>query len=205
MATLREIGKNGNNVLLKGPEGAIAAVQVKPQRSWKERWRANGSRSSTSRHWQPLSKRKFWKGGDSSLQLFVHCLSTSIASIINFAKEGGNKMKKYFVMMVAILFVFGVAGAGLAQQAAPSGKQDVPAGPIDGKKSEKSEKRQAVTPEKKTAAEAPGISQGQSKPDTKPVKKSEKSKKRQAQTPEKKKAVEAPATGEGMAAPPAKK
>jgi hypothetical protein len=114
-------------------------------------------------------------------------------------------MKKYFSMMVAVLFVFGVVGVSFAQQATPSGKQDVPAGPIDGKKSEKSEKRQAVTPEKQKAAEAPGISQGQAKPDTKPVKKSEKSKKRQAQTPEKKKAAEAPATGEGMAAPPAKK
>jgi hypothetical protein len=56
-------------------------------------------------------------------------------------------MKKYFAIMVAVLFLFGVAGAGLAQQAAPSGKQDVPAKPIDGKKTEKSEKRQAVTPE----------------------------------------------------------
>jgi hypothetical protein len=113
-------------------------------------------------------------------------------------------MKKYFAIMVAVLFLFGVAGAGLAQQAAPSGKQDAPAAPIDGKKTEKSEKRQAVTPEKKKAAEAPGVAQGDAKPagDIK-GKKSEKSKKRQAQTPEKKKAAEAPATGEGMAAPPA--
>jgi len=112
-------------------------------------------------------------------------------------------MKKYFAMMVAVLFLFGVAGAGLAQQAAPSGKQDVPAGPIDGKKSEKSEKRQAVTPDKKKAAAAPATGEGMAKPDTKEVKKSDKSKKRQAQTPEKKKAAEAPKTGEGMAAPPA--
>lgn len=112
-------------------------------------------------------------------------------------------MKKYFAMMVAVLFLFGVVGTGLAQQAAPSGKQDTPAAPIDGKKTEKSEKRQAVTPEKKAAAGTPGVATGQAKPDTKPVKKSEKSKKRQAQTPEKKKAAEAPKTGEGMAAPPA--
>ena len=73
-----------------------------------------------------------------------------------------------------------------------SGKQDAPAKPIDGKKTEKSEKRQAVTPEKKKAAEAPATGEGQAKPDTKEVKKSDKSKKRQAQTPEKKKAAEAP-------------
>ena len=48
-------------------------------------------------------------------------------------------MKKYFAMMVAVLFLFGVVGASLAQQAAPSGKQDAPAAPIDGKKTEKSE------------------------------------------------------------------
>jgi hypothetical protein len=113
-------------------------------------------------------------------------------------------MKKYFAMMVAVLFLFGVVGTGLAQQAAPSGKQDVPAKAIDGKKTEKSEKRQAVTPEKKKAAEAPAATgEGQAKSDTKKVKKTEKSKKRQAQTPAKKKAAEAPATGEGMAAPPA--
>ncbi len=112
-------------------------------------------------------------------------------------------MKKYLAIMVAVLFLFGIAGAGLAQQAAPSGKQDAPAKAIDGKKTEKSEKRQAVTPEKKKAAEAPATGEGMAKPDKKEVKKSEKSKKRQAQTPEKKKAAEAPATGEGMAAPPA--
>jgi hypothetical protein len=112
-------------------------------------------------------------------------------------------MKKYFAIMVAVLFLFGVVGTGLAQQAAPSGKQDAPAKAIDGKKTEKSEKRQEMTPEKKKASEAPPLAGGQAKPDTKPVKKSEKSKKRQAQTPEKKKAAEAPATGEGMAAPPA--
>jgi hypothetical protein len=112
-------------------------------------------------------------------------------------------MKKYFAMMVAVLFLFGVVGMSFAQQAAPSGKQDTPAAPIDGKKSDASKKAQAVTPEKKAAAGTPGVATGQAKPDTKPVKKSEKSKKRQAQTPEKKKAAEAPKTGEGMAAPPA--
>ena len=96
-------------------------------------------------------------------------------------------MKKYFAMMVAVLFLFGVVGQGFAQT---GGKQDLPAQPIDGKKSEKSEKRQAVTPDKKKAAEAPKAGEGQAASDTKPVKKSEKSKKRQAQTPEKKKAVE---------------
>ncbi|MGE5856404.1 MAG: hypothetical protein ACM34C_07550 [Syntrophaceae bacterium] len=112
-------------------------------------------------------------------------------------------MKKYFAILVAVIFVFGVAGAGLAQ----TGKQDAPAKPIEGKKTEKSEKRQAVTPEKKDAAKAPAAAEGQAKPDTKPVKKSEKSKKRQAPTPEKKKAAEAPPVGEGQAAPaaPAKK
>jgi hypothetical protein len=102
-------------------------------------------------------------------------------------------MKKYFAMMVAVLFLFGVAGAGLAQQAAPSGKQDVPATPIDGKKTEKSEKRQAVTPDKKKAAEAPPVATGDAKPagDIK-GKKTEKSKKRQAMTPDKKKAYQEP-------------
>ncbi len=97
-------------------------------------------------------------------------------------------MKKYFAILVAVIFVFGVAGAGLAQ----TGKQDAPAQPIDGKKTEKSEKRQAVTPEKKKAAEAPAAAEGQAKPDTKPVKKTKKAEKRQAQTPEKKKASESP-------------
>ena len=114
-------------------------------------------------------------------------------------------MKKYFAMMVAVLFLFGVVGLSFAQ-APPIATGDAkPAGPIDGKKSDASKKAQAVTPEKKAAAGTPGVATGQAKPDTKPVKKSEKSKKRQAQTPEKKKAAEAPATGEGMAAPPAKK
>jgi hypothetical protein len=109
-------------------------------------------------------------------------------------------MKKYFAVLVALLFVFGTVGMSFAQ----AQKQDAPAQPIEGKKSEKSEKRQAVTPEKKKAADAPkATGEGQAKPDTKEVKKSDKSKKRQAQTPEKKKAAEAPATGEGMAAPPA--
>jgi hypothetical protein len=112
-------------------------------------------------------------------------------------------MKKYFAMMVAVLFLFGVVGMSFAQQAAPSGKQDAPAKPIEGKKSDASTKAQAVTPDKKKAAEAPKAGEGQAASDTKPVKKSEKSKKRQAQTSEKKKAAEAPATGEGMAAPPA--
>jgi len=108
-------------------------------------------------------------------------------------------MRKYIAIMVAVLFAFGTTGMALAQQQ----KQDAPAQPIEGKKSEKSEKRQAVTPEKKKAAEAPKAGEGQAASDTKPVKKSEKSKKRQAQTPEKKKAAEAPAVGEGQAAPPA--
>lgn len=110
-------------------------------------------------------------------------------------------MRKYFAIMVAFLFVFGTVGMSFAQ----AQKQDAPAKPIEGKKTEKSEKRQAVTPEKKKAAEAPATAEGQAKPDTKPVKKTKKAEKRQAQTPEKKKAAEAPATGEGMAAPPAKK
>jgi len=114
-------------------------------------------------------------------------------------------MKKYFAMMVAVLFLFGVVGLSFAQAPPVATGADKPAGPIDGKKTEKSEKRQAVTPEKKKAAEAPAATgAGMDKPDTKPVKKSEKAKKRQAQTPDKKKAAEAPATGEGMAAPPAK-
>jgi hypothetical protein len=113
-------------------------------------------------------------------------------------------MKKYFAMMVAVLFLFGVVGMSFAQQAAPSGKQDTPAAPIDGKKSDASKKAQAVTPEKKAAAGTPGVATGDAKPagDIK-GKKTDKSKKRQAQTPDKKKAAEAPATGEGMAAPPA--
>jgi hypothetical protein len=68
MATIREIGKYSNNVFLMRPEGAIACVQVKPRQSWKERWRANGSCSSTSRLWQSLSKRTLRKGGVASFQ-----------------------------------------------------------------------------------------------------------------------------------------
>ncbi len=112
-------------------------------------------------------------------------------------------MKKYFAMMVAVLFLFGVVGMSFAQ-AAPIATGDAPAGPIDGKKSDASKKAQTVTPEKKAAAGTPGVATGDAKPagDIK-GKKTDKSKKRQAQTPEKKKAAEAPATGEGMAAPPA--
>src|SRR5512136_6788 len=109
-------------------------------------------------------------------------------------------MKKYFAIMVAVLFVFGTTGVVFAQAGKP---MDTPAQPIDGKKTEKSEKRQAVTPDKKKAADAPATGEGMAKPDKKEVKKSDKAKKRQAQTSEKKKAAEAPASGEGMAAPPA--
>ncbi len=108
-------------------------------------------------------------------------------------------MKKYFAILVAALFVFGTVGMSFAQ----AQKQDAPAKPIEGKKTEKSEKRQAVTPEKKDAAKAPAVAEGQAKPDTKKVKKTKKAEKRQAQTPEKKKAAEAPKVGEGQAAPAA--
>jgi hypothetical protein len=74
-------------------------------------------------------------------------------------------MKKYFAMMVAVLFLFGVVGMSFAQQAAPSGKQDTPAAPIDGKK------RQAQTPEKKKAAEAPKTGEGMAAPPAAPEKK----------------------------------
>ena len=96
-------------------------------------------------------------------------------------------MKKYFAILVAVLFAFGTTGMALAQATAPA---DKPAQPIEGKKSEKAEKRQAVTPDKKKAAEAPAVGEGQAKPDTKPVKKGEKAQKRQDVTPEKKKAME---------------
>ncbi len=108
-------------------------------------------------------------------------------------------MKKYFSILVAVLFLFGTVGFAFAQAA----KQDAPAKPIEGKKTEGAEKRQAVTPDKKKAAEAPAAGEGQAKSDKKEVKKSEKSKKKQAQTPEKKKAAEAPKAAEGQAAPPA--
>ncbi len=95
-------------------------------------------------------------------------------------------MKKYFAILTAVLFVFGTTGLVFAQME----KQDAKPTPIEGKKTEKSEKRQAVTPDKKKAAEAPAVGEGMAKPDTKPVKKSEKAQKRQAVTPEKKKAME---------------
>ena len=53
-------------------------------------------------------------------------------------------MKKYFSILVAFLFLFGTVGFVFAQ----AQKQDAPAKPIEGKKSEKSEKAQAVTPDK---------------------------------------------------------
>jgi hypothetical protein len=108
-------------------------------------------------------------------------------------------MKKYIAIMVAVLFAFGTTGMALAQQQ----KQDTPAKPIEGKKTEGAEKRQAVTPDKKKAAEAPATGEGQAKSDKKEVKKTDKSKKRQAQTTEKTKAAEAPKAAEGQAAPPA--
>ena len=68
-------------------------------------------------------------------------------------------MKKYFAIMVAVLFAFGTTGMAFAQQQ----KQDAPAKPIEGKKTEGAEKRQAVTPDKKKAAEAPAVAEGQAK------------------------------------------
>ncbi len=109
-------------------------------------------------------------------------------------------MKKYFAIMVAALFLFGVVGVSFAQAPpaeVPKAKDTAPE-----KKSPAQEKRQQMTPEKKKAAEAPATGEGATKMDTsKKVKKSEKSKKRQAQTPEKKKASEAPPVSEGQAAP----
>ena len=90
-------------------------------------------------------------------------------------------MKKYFAMMVAVLFLFGVVGVSFAQ----TDKQDAPAKPIEGQKTEKSKDRQQMTPDKEKAYKAPAAAQGQAKPDTKKVKKSEKSKKRQQAPPEK--------------------
>jgi cytoskeletal protein RodZ len=111
-------------------------------------------------------------------------------------------MKKYFAMMVAVLFLFGVVGLSFAQVSPEKTVKDT--GPD--KRSDAQKKRQEVTPEKKKASEAPTTQEG-AKIDKKPVKKSEKSKKRQAQTPEKKKAAEAPAdpTGKAPTTEPAKK
>ena len=73
-------------------------------------------------------------------------------------------MKKYFAMMVAVLFLFGVVGLSFAQ-APPIATGDAkPAGDIKGKKSEKSKKRQAQTPDKKKAAEAPATGEGMAAP-----------------------------------------
>ncbi len=97
-------------------------------------------------------------------------------------------MKKYFAMMVAVLFLFGVVGTCFAQ-AAPA---EVPKAKDTSKeqKSPAQEKRQQVTTEKKEASKAPAVGEGQTKMDTKKVKKTEKSKKRQAETPAKKEAKE---------------
>jgi hypothetical protein len=98
-------------------------------------------------------------------------------------------MKKYFAMMVAVLFLFGVVGPGFAQKTeAPIAEGQAKPDTTPVKKTEKSEKRQQMTPEKKKASAAPAVAEGQAKPDTKPVKKSDKSKKRQAETDAKKKA-----------------
>jgi hypothetical protein len=106
-------------------------------------------------------------------------------------------MKKYFAILVAVLFVFGTVGMSFAQTGASvETKATKDTGPD--KRSDAQKKRQEVTPEKKKASEAPTTQEG-AKVDTKPVKKSEKSKKRQAQTPEKKKAAEAPADPTGKA------
>ena len=103
-------------------------------------------------------------------------------------------MKKYIAIMAAALFVFGIAGPGLAQQAGPEKApiatgEAAPAGPIKGQKSDASKKAQQMTPDKKKASEAPPVAQGEAKPagDIK-GKKSEKSKKRQQMTTEKEKA-----------------
>lgn len=95
-------------------------------------------------------------------------------------------MKKYFAMMVAVLFLFGIVGTGFAQGTSaevPKAKDTSPE-----KKTEKQKKRQQVTTEKEKAAAAPAVAEGQAKPDTTKAKKSEKQKKRQAETDAKKKA-----------------
>ncbi len=98
-------------------------------------------------------------------------------------------MKKYFAMMVAALFLFGVVGTCFAQATAPEVPKAKDTSPE--KKSPAQEKRQQVTPEKKKAAEAPAVGEGATKMDTsKKVKKSEKTKKRQAETDQKKKMKE---------------
>jgi hypothetical protein len=109
-------------------------------------------------------------------------------------------MKKYFAMMVAVLFLFGVVGMSFAQVGGSIENKAKDTGPD--KRSDAQKKRQEVTPEKKKASEAPTTQEG-AKIDKKPVKKSEKSKKRQAQTPDKKKAAEAPADPTGKAPAPA--
>ena len=93
-------------------------------------------------------------------------------------------MKKYFAILVAVLFVFSTFGLSFAQAPSTSPEKSDTT-PV--KKSPQAEKRQQMTPEKKKASESPGIAEGQAKPagDIK-GKKSEKSKKRQAETKQKK-------------------
>jgi hypothetical protein len=92
-------------------------------------------------------------------------------------------MKKYFAVLIAVLFVFSTFGLSFAQAPTTSPEKSDTT-PV--KKTEKAEKRQQMTPDKKKAYDAPAAGEGSSKSDTSKVKKSEKQKKRQAETPEKK-------------------
>jgi hypothetical protein len=88
-------------------------------------------------------------------------------------------MKKYFAVMVAVLFVFGVFGMSYAQNTSVE-KAKPAAEPSPAKKG------QQMTPEKEKAYQTPSAQDKPAKPAAKPIKKSDKQKKKQAETPEKK-------------------
>jgi len=111
-------------------------------------------------------------------------------------------------MLVAALFLFGIVGPGIAQQAAPEKApiatgEAKPAGPIKGEKSKTSKDAQKMTPAKEKASKAPPIAAGEAKP-AGPIKgeKSKTSKDAQKMTPEKKKMYDTPKSTTGESASP---
>jgi hypothetical protein len=96
-------------------------------------------------------------------------------------------MKKYFAMMVAVLFVFGIFGMSFAQSKGPEVPKAADPTPSPAKKG------QQMTPEKEKAYGTPGVAKGSAEPPKDKGKQTAKQKKRQAETPEKKKMKEADA------------
>jgi uncharacterized protein YxeA len=96
-------------------------------------------------------------------------------------------MKKVLAILFAMIFVVSTTGLCFAQATTPEVPKAKDTSPE--KKTEKQQKRQEMTPEKKAKMDSSApVAEGQAKPDKTKVKKSDKQKKRQAEADAKKKA-----------------